>query len=157
MVPSPSWLRSVSVSRLELLHIMFFSAILLAALAVAKPSPRFPHDPRPYSSHARRTVANFTESGLVVDLGYEIYRGTRNESANLNNFRGIRFGQDTSAYRWQPPRAPLTNRSAIIDASDYSDTCPQAPDASSAYVPTDNSGNSEDCLFLNVTDPKRLS
>lgn len=63
----------------------------------------------------------------------------------------IRFGQDTSTYRWQLPRAPLTNRSAIIDASDYAATCPQAPDAATNPVEYDNSDTSEDCLFLNVS------
>lgn len=75
------------VCKMLVLNVLFF---FLTTLAIASPSRRsFPkYDPRPYSSVARRAVGNGTENELVVDLGYSIYRGTRNESAQLNNFRG---------------------------------------------------------------------
>jgi carboxylesterase type B len=136
---------------------MLLAILFVATLAAAYSSSgrSSPYDPRPYLQHARRAVANYTESALIVDLGYSIYRGFRNESAQINNFRGIRFAQDTSHYRWQHARAPLTNRSAVIEAKDYAATCPQAPDAASAFVDVDNSDTSEDCLFLNVQAPAK--
>ncbi|GAB7349461.1 hypothetical protein MBLNU459_g0175t2 [Dothideomycetes sp. NU459] len=121
---------------------MLFKILLYAILVAASPSP--------YSRLSRR-VADFSESALEVDLGYSIYRGWYNASANLNVFQGIRYGQDTSGnLRWQPPRAPETNRSAVILADSFGSQCPQSPDASSSYTAVDNSASSEDCLFLNV-------
>ena len=68
--------------------------------------------------------------------------------------RRIRYAQDTSGrLRWQAPRAPETNRSAIIQAKNYAASCPQSPDATSAFTTVDNSGSSEDCLFVNVQSP----
>lgn len=40
----------------------------------------------PYALHARQ--ANTTVSGLEVDLGYSVYKGWHNASANLNIFQG---------------------------------------------------------------------
>lgn len=69
---------------------MLFSVIFCAALAAATP-----YSPSPYSHLTRRTAftnsteASFTESALEVDLGYSIYKGWHNASANLNIFQGF--------------------------------------------------------------------
>lgn len=66
----------------------------------------------------------------------------------------IRYAQDTSGrLRWQAPRAPETNRSTVIQAKQYAASCPQSPDVASAFTTVDNSGSSEDCLFVNVQSP----
>jgi hypothetical protein len=68
---------------------MFLHVLALAwFVAGVVCSPRAAYDARPYAQHGRRAVANLTESALTVDLGYSIYRGFRNQSAQLNNFRG---------------------------------------------------------------------
>ncbi|GAB7364774.1 hypothetical protein MBLNU230_g5572t1 [Neophaeotheca triangularis] len=125
---------------------MWSRTLLFAATASALSSP--------YSDHAGKT----NSSGLEVDLGYSVYRGVHNASANLNVFQGIRFAASTEGKgRWQPPRAPETNRSAVIDADAPGTQCPQAMLASDEINLLDNSGNSEDCLFLNVYAPTNVS
>ena len=122
---------------------MLLPVFLLAALAHASPRS-------PYSLYARQ-INTTASSGLEVDVGYAIYRGTRNETANLNIWKGIRYGQDTSGKaRWQAPKAPESNRTSVVEADTYGSQCPQAPLASSTYTAQDNSKTSEDCLFLNV-------
>ncbi|KAK5116044.1 hypothetical protein LTR85_009326 [Meristemomyces frigidus] len=130
---------------------MLFTAVFFAAAAVALPPPS------PYAHFHARREANFTQSALEVDLGYSVYQGLFDSDSNFNVFKGIRYAQDTSGKnRWQAPRAPETNRSSVIQATSYSLECPQAPDASSAYTTVDNSGASEDCLFLNVQSPTNV-
>lgn len=125
---------------------MFLSAFFFAALATALPPPS------PYGHYRRE--ATFVENSLEVDLGYSIYRGWHNESGQLNVFQGIRYAQDTGGKnRWQAPRAPLVDRSSVINATSYPAQCPQSPDASSSYTSVDNGPSSEDCLFINVFAP----
>lgn len=130
----------------------FISAIFLATAALAAP-PAF--DAAPYAEYdtLSKSATSATASPLVADLGYSIYRGYVDEDTGLRNWRGVRFGQDTRPYRWQAPRAPLTNRSQIFDADRYGTTCPQAPNAGNAYSYWDSGSTTEDCLFLNVQAP----
>ncbi|KAI9660390.1 MAG: hypothetical protein M1821_009740 [Bathelium mastoideum] len=87
---------------------------------------------------------------LTVDLGYEIYKGSYNSTTNLNSYEGIRYAQDTSgSNRFQPPKAPLTNRNQTLSATQLPQRCPQSPDAS-GLTPGYNFTGSEDCLFLSV-------
>lgn len=58
-------------------------------------------------------------------------------------FKGVRYGADTSKYRFRPPVAPEA-WSGVRDALEYGSTCPQ-PGAK------DRVG--EDCLVLNVWTP----
>ncbi|WP_367380916.1 carboxylesterase/lipase family protein [Stenotrophomonas cyclobalanopsidis] len=68
-------------------------------------------------------------------------RGQREQGVLV--FRGLRYGADTAAYRFQPPRPEAAWR-GIADALDYGAAAPQG----SAEGP-----GSEDCLFLNVWTP----
>ncbi len=68
-------------------------------------------------------------------------RGQREQG--LLVFRGLRYGADTAAYRFQPPRPEAAWR-GIADALDYGAAAPQG----GAEGP-----GSEDCLFLNVWTP----
>ncbi len=68
-------------------------------------------------------------------------RGQREQGVLV--FRGLRYGADTAAYRFQPPRPEVAWR-GIADALDYGAAAPQG----GAEGP-----GSEDCLFLNVWTP----
>ncbi len=68
-------------------------------------------------------------------------RGQREQGVLV--FRGLRYGADTAAYRFQPPRPEAAWR-GIADALDYGAAAPQG----GAEGP-----GSEDCLFLNVWTP----
>lgn len=79
-----------------------------------------------------RTLAR-TRSGRVLGL----------RDGGLHVFRGIRYGADTAAHRFQPPRRETPWR-GVRDALVFGNAAPQ----------TGNEGpGSEDCLFLNVTTP----
>lgn len=73
-------------------------------------------------------------------------------SQELTSIDSIRFAQDTSGNsRWQPPRAPLVNRSTVIQVDAYGSQCPQTPAGQYSFAPANNSASSEDCLFINVS------
>lgn len=84
------------------------------------------------ASRIERTSAR-TRSGRVL--------GTRD--GDLHVFRGIRYGADTAAHRFQPPQREAPWRGAR-DALAFGASAPQGGG--------DGPG-SEDCLFLNVTTP----
>jgi len=68
-------------------------------------------------------------------------RGT--VDADLQVFRGIRYGTDTASRRFMPPVAPEPWR-GVVDATAFGPASPQ---------PGSEANQSEDCLFLNVTAP----
>ena len=84
------------------------------------------------ASRIERTAAR-TRSGRIL--------GTRN--GDLHVFRGIRYGADTAAHRFQPPQREAPWRGAR-EALAFGASAPQGGG--------DGPG-SEDCLFLNVTTP----
>ncbi|KAK5314231.1 hypothetical protein LTR93_010510 [Exophiala xenobiotica] len=70
----------------------------------------------------------------------------------------IRFAAPpTGSNRWQAPTAPQVNRSSVISASNFASICPQGPDASTRINPVNQTGASEDCLFLNVYSPSNAT
>ncbi|GAB3044402.1 carboxylesterase/lipase family protein [Stenotrophomonas tumulicola] len=83
--------------------------------------------------HADRQVIARVRGGRV--------RGQREQGVHV--FRGLRYGADTSAYRFQPPRREASWR-GIADALE--------PGASAPQGGKEGPG-SEDCLFLNVWTP----
>lgn len=68
-------------------------------------------------------------------------RGQREHGVHV--FRGLRYGADTRAYRFQPPRPEAPWR-GIADALEYGAAAPQGGG---------EGPGSEDCLFLNVWTP----
>ncbi len=68
-------------------------------------------------------------------------RGQREQGVLV--FRGLRYGADTGAYRFQPPRREAAWRS-IADALEFGAAAPQGGS---------EGPGSEDCLFLNVWTP----
>ncbi|KAJ8612318.1 hypothetical protein MRB53_037528 [Persea americana] len=110
---------------------------------------------------------------LVVDLGYELYRGYAVHSGKVNVFRGVRYAAPpTGKLRWQPPQHPSETRDRVWPADDFGPMCVQSQNAhcrgsecapSSSRMPkakrTDHilskryDDQDEDCLFLNVYAP----
>ncbi|TKA65178.1 hypothetical protein B0A55_09223 [Friedmanniomyces simplex] len=134
---------------------MLFRLLTVAAFAVASPTS---YNARPYVHTAKRQSSN-DSSNLEVDLGYSVYQGFSNATAGLNVFQGIRFAAPpTGQLRWQAPRAPESNRSSTIPATSYAPTCPQSPSGGNGTVlPTNQTGASEDCLFLNIWTPSNAT
>ena len=62
---------------------------------------------------------------------------------DIKVFKGVRYGADTSARRFQPPVAPQAWR-GIAEATTYGHASPQK---------SDEADQNEDCLFLNVWTP----
>ncbi|KAK3716386.1 hypothetical protein LTR37_006536 [Vermiconidia calcicola] len=123
-------------------------ACVASLQAVAWAAPSSPHS-QPLE-HLKRQ-ANATESSdLQVDLGYEIYEGYHNATADINYWKGIRFAAPPLGdLRWQAPQLPAVDRSNVISASDYGPICPQSPNGGTAP----EAYGDEDCLVLNVWAP----
>jgi para-nitrobenzyl esterase len=96
-------------------------ALLAASLAAAAPA----------SAHAQAAPIAHTQHGRV--------RGATIEGVHV--FKGVRYGADTAARRFQAPLAPR-RWSSVRDALAYGPTCPQRGLADETQ--------SEDCLFLNI-------
>lgn len=135
---------------------VLLSVFLLATAALAVP-PAFDSSPYAGLASVSRAASEGAVDSLVVDLGYNIYKGYVAEETGLRTWRGIRFGQDTRPYRWQPPRIPVTDRSRTLNADRYGTLCPQAPNAGNIYSYWDSGTTSEDCLFLNVQAPGNVT
>ena len=78
----------------------------------------------------------------VVNSTHGPVRGFRDRDINI--FRGIRYGADTSKSRFMPPRSPQS-WVETIEVFEYGSACPQG---------SSNENISEDCLFLNVWTPQ---
>ena len=127
---------------------MLISLLILVASTVASPAA---YNARPYANAAKRQTS-YSSSSLTVDLGYSVYTGINNATANLNSYLGIRFAQaPVGSLRWQAPRAPLTNRSDTFQAASYAPICPQNPPAlTTINTAVNQTGASEDCLFVST-------
>ncbi|KAH8841002.1 hypothetical protein MCOR27_002742 [Pyricularia oryzae] len=92
---------------------------------------------------------------LTVDLGYALYRGVEDTSNGLKVWKGIQFAAPpTGKLRWQAPRVPETNRTAVRSAAEFGPVCPmQFPAPSPPYFALGN----EDCLYLNVYAPSKTA
>src|ERR1700741_4067058 len=81
-------------------------------------------------------------SAPVLRIGGGRVRGMYAD--DLQGFRGIRYGADTGPRRFMPP-SPAAPWRGIADARGFGAASPQ---------PGSEPGQSEDCLFLNVTAPR---
>jgi para-nitrobenzyl esterase len=81
-----------------------------------------------------------TDAAPIATTRYGKVRGAVDQGINV--FKGVRYGADTAARRFQPPRPPTAWR-GVVDALAYGPACPQGREANT----------SEDCLFLNVWTP----
>ena len=69
-------------------------------------------------------------------------------------FLGVRYAQPpVGDRRWKNP-APVTEAAGVVDATKAGASCPQAGEVPGASATT---SKTEDCLFVNVTTPKRLT
>lgn len=94
-------------------------------------------------------------SPLVATTTYGAVKGFQQDSVLA--FKGIRYGADTAATRFEAPSkpAPWTD---TLDAVAYGASCPQTPTGNpgglfSSWAPDPEPAMSEDCLFLNVWTP----
>lgn len=123
--------------------------ILLALARSVFAAPPSPHS-KPFEHAYLKRQTNSTSGSLRVDLGYEIYEGFHNSTANINYWKGVRYAAPPlGELRWQAPHPPTINRSEVISAKEYGPICPQSPNGGAA--PT--SYGDEDCLVLNVWAP----
>ncbi|KAI9881282.1 MAG: hypothetical protein M1830_005568 [Pleopsidium flavum] len=131
---------------------------LISAVALATVVPASPYfNRKPFHAALNERATSDNSSSLVVDLGYELYRGVANSSTGLNTFKGIRYAAPpTGSMRWQPPHAPTSNRNQTLMADAFPPRCPQ-----SGFVPQYTSSfnftGDEDCLFLSVYAPSNAS
>ncbi len=134
---------------------MFLSVAVCTALAaIASASPRY--NSRAFDGVLSRRQSSGSSSSVVVDLGYEQYKGVANASAGLNTWKGIRYAAPpTGSLRWQPPHTPAVNRGQILQADTLPPRCPQSPDA--PIPPGYNFTGNEDCLFLSVYAPQKAT
>ncbi|KAF8856354.1 alpha/beta-hydrolase [Acephala macrosclerotiorum] len=80
--------------------------------------------------------------GPQVDLGYTGYSGVTNTTTGLNTFKG-----------WQAPKAPVVNRSSIIQASLFGPACPQSLFSLEPLSANPGTLGNEDCLYFNIYAP----
>lgn len=85
----------------------------------------------------------------LVDTPSGQIRGVMS-SSEVAVYRGIRFA---TAARLEPP-VVVTHWSGILDALSIGAECPQTESQLRQLLNADESGQSEDCLFLNITTPK---
>ncbi|HEY4941854.1 MAG TPA: carboxylesterase/lipase family protein [Rhizomicrobium sp.] len=86
-------------------------------------------------------IAGAAEAAPVATTRHGKVRGARDRGITV--FKGIRYGADTGAHRFQPPRLPRP-WAKVADALAYGPGSPQG---------SNEANTSEDCLFLNVWTP----
>ncbi|KAJ3568625.1 hypothetical protein NP233_g5590 [Leucocoprinus birnbaumii] len=106
--------------------------------------------------------APYTASQIaLVELGYAKYQGRVNEETRNYEFLGIRYAAaPTGALRWREPQLPEP-AAGVQSADTQPNTCwqasmgilPTSPFPSRGRSRRQDSGSSEDCLFLNVYTP----
>ena len=97
---------------------------------------------------------NFEETKLISSIS-DKYVGI--ELNNSYQWLGIPYAEPPQgSLRWKAPRA-LTKQKEIVKALKFSDSCPQIPSISLDRGGKGEYTGSEDCLYLNVFAPKKLS
>jgi para-nitrobenzyl esterase len=115
---------------------MFMEGLALGAAVVASPS-----------------LALGAADSYIVSLPQGKLRGTREGTART--YKGIPYGGETSGIgRFRAPRPPVS-WAGIRDASEYGPPCLQKNDYQKWWQ--DPKPGSENCLFLNVWTPERVT
>ena len=97
---------------------------------------------------------NFEETKLTSSIS-DKYVGI--ELNNSYQWLGIPYAEPPQgSLRWKAPRE-LTKQKEIVKALKFSDSCPQIPSISLDRGGKGEYTGSEDCLYLNVFTPKKLS
>ncbi|KAH6625571.1 carboxylesterase type B [Boeremia exigua] len=105
------------------------------------------------NGHVSLAAPSAKAQNLTVDLGYEVYRGAYDSTAQLDIWRGIRYAAPPIGdLRWRAPAAPIASENGVVDAIEFAPGCPQAAPVPFPAIP--GISGSEDCLFLNVYAPR---
>ena len=97
---------------------------------------------------------NFEESKLISSFSNK-YVGI--ELNNSYQWLGIPYAEPPQgSLRWKAPRA-LSNQKDVVKALKFSDACPQVPSISLDRGGKGEYTGSEDCLYLNIFTPKKIS
>ena len=97
---------------------------------------------------------NLEETKLISSFS-DKYVGI--ELNNSYQWLGIPYAEPPQgSLRWKAPRA-LINQKEVVKALKFSDSCPQVPSISLDRGGKGNYTGSEDCLYLNVFTPKKIS
>ncbi|CZR65808.1 related to esterase [Phialocephala subalpina] len=138
---------------------MYFRAATVIFLIAALFRVRFQKQTtaNPYKDFL--TQKSLSPDPLIVDLGYEVYKGYQNETSNLNIWKSIRYAAPpTGSLRWQKPQVPTVNRTHVLSAKGPTPQCPEFDATLSFTLPTVLTGDisffPEDCLFLEVYTPQ---
>ncbi len=116
----------------------------VAVLLAAVPSQQAAAGPAAAASSPRSTP-------LTIDTTTGTWRGRA--SGATRQFLGIRYAKPpTGTRRWTLPR-PASDTEKVRAARTAGPSCPQSADVALASA----SATDEDCLFLNVTTPRRAS
>ena len=97
---------------------------------------------------------NLEETKLISSFS-DKYVGI--ELSNSYQWLGIPYAEPPQgSLRWKAPRA-LINQKEAVKALKFSESCPQVPSISLDRGGKGNYTGSEDCLYLNVFTPKKIS
>src|SRR5688500_17160018 len=85
----------------------------------------------------------------VAQTAYGQVRGV--ESDGIVAFKGLRYAEPpVGALRFRPPQ-PLPSWTGVVDATECGPSCPQPVQRPAGW--SQETAESEDCLFLNVWTP----
>ena len=131
-------------------------AIVLLGCTEASDTAAVNDAPLPAESGAMMPQVGTSGDRPVVATGHGPVRGFIDRG--ILTFKGVRYGADTAATRFQPPVLP-SNWQAPTDTRAFGPSCPQIRRPVGMFTlfeswqPQPDPGNSEDCLFLNVWTP----
>lgn len=135
------------------------SVALLLTLAVSacqQESATTADEPADVAQHMEPTTTHgdTSPSGPLASTSHGPVVGTTAD--NISVFKGVRYGADTFTTRFQAPDAPEAWTTPAM-ADRFGPACPQPTFARTSvfksWIPEDDTGQSEDCLFLNVWTP----
>ena len=90
-----------------------------------------------------------TDRGTVVGTSINLF------GANIHIFRGIPYAKPPIGdRRFKPPQPLESNWTGVLNASQYSPSCPQKTPISRLNPQSSSSQINEDCLYLNVFTPQ---